>query len=322
MVHPYQRNPLVIGRVVLASRAVILQETFMSTFSRVLAVTDLSNPARHAAQRAALFCREASAELDLLHVVQFAPLQRMRKIMGATLPGLEAQVLNTAKDKMRELATELERLSGVSARVYVAQGSLLAELSRQAHALKDGLLVCGARGESIVRHFVLGTTALRLLNVTPCTVLVVKQPPHQTYKSVLISVDFSPSSVRSIEQALSIAPDARFALLHAFEAPFEGQMRYASVDADNFEFYQETARREAHQKLQDLRDQCGLSPENCRLVLVHGNPALRIVQYEVELDADLLVMGKHGESLVEELFLGSVTKHVLGESQCDMLISA
>ena len=32
-------------------------------------------------------------------------------------------------------------------------------------------------------------------------------------------------------------------------------------------------------------------------------------------------MGKHGEGMLEELFLGSVTKHVLAESQGDVLVS-
>ena len=34
------------------------------------------------------------------------------------------------------------------------------------------------------------------------------------------------------------------------------------------------------------------------------------------------VMGKHGENFLEELLLGSVTKHVLAESQGDVLVSA
>jgi universal stress protein E len=32
-------------------------------------------------------------------------------------------------------------------------------------------------------------------------------------------------------------------------------------------------------------------------------------------------MGKHGESALEDLLIGSVTKRILAESQCDVLIS-
>ena len=35
---------------------------------------------------------------------------------------------------------------------------------------------------------------------------------------------------------------------------------------------------------------------------------------------DLIVIGKHGLQVMEELLLGSVTKHVLAESQCDVMV--
>lgn len=41
---------------------------------------------------------------------------------------------------------------------------------------------------------------------------------------------------------------------------------------------------------------------------------------EQELSSDLVVIGKHGSHVVEELLLGSVTKQVLAESQCDVLV--
>jgi len=43
---------------------------------------------------------------------------------------------------------------------------------------------------------------------------------------------------------------------------------------------------------------------------------------EQEYDADLIVIGKHGTNFTEELLLGSVTKHVLAESQGDVLVVA
>jgi nucleotide-binding universal stress UspA family protein len=32
-------------------------------------------------------------------------------------------------------------------------------------------------------------------------------------------------------------------------------------------------------------------------------------------------MGKHGANMLEELMLGSITRHVMAESHCDVLIS-
>lgn len=46
----------------------------------------------------------------------------------------------------------------------------------------------------------------------------------------------------------------------------------------------------------------------------NGDPSVRIIELKQEQNCDLIVMGRHGESALEELLLGSVTKHVLAES--------
>ncbi len=289
--------------------------------NNILAATDLSAPARHAIERAALISKDTAAALDLLHVANLAPLERLRQLMGATPADMEQRVLNAARQKLRDHATALQQRFGVLAGTHVITGSLLAELAKKAESLAAGLVVCGAKGESVIRHYALGTTALRVLSTTTCPVLVVKQPPHESYRRLLVPVDFSASSLKAIRQARSIAPQADIVLLHAFEVPFEGHLRYASVDDDTINHYRIVAKQEATQKLHSLRAEAGLAPNDCSQVILHGNPTTRIIEQEQEWDCDLIVMGKHGEDWVEELLLGSVTKHVLGESQGDVLVS-
>ena len=293
----------------------------MNPLRRILATTDLSAPARHAAERAALVSAETAAQLDLLHVANLAPLERLRQLMGSSGAELENRVLDAARSKLVDLAGQIHQRFGVVANPRVVAGALLAELARESYALAAGLLVCGAKGESVIRHFVLGTTALRVLSTTRCPVLVVKQPPHEPYRRLLVPVDFSPSSLRAIRHARSIAPGAEVVLLHAFDVPFEGKLRYASVDDEVIHHYRIVAKQEATQKLQALRDLAGLSALGTRLLVLHGDPTFRIIEQEQECDCDLIVVGKHGESVLEELLLGSVTKHVLAESQGDVLVS-
>lgn len=293
----------------------------MTSLTRILAATDLSAPARHAAQRAALVSKDVGAPLDLLHVANLAPLERLRQLMDATPSEMERRVLDAALQSLHELAASLMQHYGVVAGARAVTGSLLVELAKQAQSLAGGLLVCGAKGESVVRHFLLGTTALRVLSTTTCPVLVVKQPAHEPYCRLLVPVDFSPSSLHAIQHARSIAPKADIVLLHVFEVPFEGKLRYASVAADTIIQYRITAKQEATQKLHALCEEAGLSVHETHRIVLHGDPSSRIIEQEQEQDCDLIVMGKHGESVLEELLLGSVTKHVLAESQGDVLVS-
>lgn len=293
----------------------------MTPLTRILAATDLSAHARHATERAALVSKDTAAPLDLLHVANLAPLERLRRFMDATPGDMERRVLDAARQRLHDLAASLQQRYGVAAGTRTVAGSLLTELAKESDSLAAGLLVCGAKGESVIRHLLLGTTALRVLSTTTCPVLVVKQAPHEPYRRLLVAVDFSPSSLRAIRHARSIAPQAGIVLLHAFEVPFEGKLRYASVDEDTINHYRVVAKQEATQKLQALCDEAGLSPFETDQIVLHGDASLRIIEQEQEQDCDLIVMGKHGESVIEELLLGSVTRYVLAESQGDVLVS-
>jgi len=293
----------------------------MTKLNHLLAATDLSAPARHAVERAALVCKETGAALDLLHVADLAPLERLRQLMGESPEELQLRVLDSARGKLGELAAALRKRYGVSAGTHVVAGTLLPELARQADAMATGLVVCGARGESFVRRLLLGSTADRMLSEAKCPMLVVKQVAHEPYRTLLVPVDFSPSSLPAIRHARLVAPRAEIVLLHAFEVPFEGHLRYASVDDDTINHYRIIAKEEAVQKLRALKKEAGLPSYAARFVVIHGDPSSRIIEHEQEQNCDLIVMGKHGENALEGLLLGSVTKRVLAGSQGDVLVS-
>lgn len=293
----------------------------MTSLTRILAATDLSAHARHATERAALVSKDTAAPLDLLHVANLAPLERLRQFMDTTPGEMERRVLDAARQRLHDLAASLQQRYDVIAGTHAVVGSLLAELAREVDRLTASVVVCGAKWESVIRRLIPGTTALRVLSTTTCPVLVVKQAPHELYRRLLVPVDFSPASLRAIRHARSIAPQADIVLLHAFEVPFEGQLRYASVDEDTINHYRIVAKQEATQKLHALCDEAGLPPYETHRIVLHGDPTLRVIEQEQEQDCDLIVMGKHGQSVLEELLLGSVTRHVVAESQSDVLVS-
>jgi universal stress protein E len=297
------------------------EENTVRQFDRILAATDLSASARHAAERAALVSKEACAPLDLLHVANFDTLERLRLLMDVAPDDMLARVLDSAQVRVAELALALKQRYGVSAGIRVTAGSLLPELAKACEALTAGLLVCGAQGESVLRHFLLGTTARRILSTAKCPVLVVKQTPHEPYQRLLVPVDFSPSSLRAIRHARSIAPLADIVLLHAFDVPFARDIRSAGLADEIIDLYRVAAKREALQKLTALRDEAELSSNGTCLIVLHGDARSRIIEQEQERDCDLIVMGKYGKSLVEKLLMGSVTEHVLSEARNDVLVS-
>lgn len=295
----------------------------MAVLTHILAATDLSTPARHAAQRAALLVRQNSACLDLVHVAQQAPMARLQQLVSAgSLPAdLDQRLLGSAQARLQELADLLAREQGVQAGVKTTVGDLLPTLQAEADAHQSSLVVLGSHGDSLLRHLVLGSTAERLLGSATRPMLVVRQAPSEAYRSVLVPVDLSSASLRTIDLARAIAPGARLCLLHAFDLPFEGSLRYAGVSLAEIDHYQVAAHTQAEQQLNELLSSAGLPTDTTLTVVQHGNAAARILQQVQAFNADLIVMGKHADGMLQRLFLGSVTRRVLGSTEVDVLVS-
>ena len=292
----------------------------MDVLKRLLAATDLSAPARHAVERGALVARAAGAGLDLVHVAGLSRVDELRRLV----PGVPADVAARMREQSQMLVDALARTvrerHGVDAGTHMASGPLLAAIADRADATSADLLVLGARGSSMLRHFVLGSTAARLIDTSTRPLLVVKRPALAAYRSVLVPVDFSDASLPAVQWARAVAPGARLVLMHAYEAPFEGKLRVAGVEEQHLREYRDHALSEAQAQMTALCTLAGLPANGSFQVFVHGPAVRRILEQEEEEDTDLIVMGRQGQSRIEDMLLGSVSRRVLAEADADVLV--
>ena len=292
----------------------------MAALKRLLVATDFSAMADDAIERAALIAKDAGASLDLIHIATPALLERARRLAEETPVEAEQDSSASVQETLNKQAAAVWARHGLSGGVRLASGSLVRELAEHAGKLAADLVVLGFCGASLVRHFLLGSTAERLLTEAPCPILVVKKRPYDRYRSVLVPVDFSAISIPSLAGARSLAPEARMSVLHVFKAPFEGKLRYAGVGEETIAHYRNLAQHEVMQKLLLLCTEAEIDPHGIRLLAVHGHPSQRIVAREAHQNCDLIVMGRQGENVFENLFVGSVTRRVIAKSGCDVLI--
>jgi nucleotide-binding universal stress UspA family protein len=294
----------------------------MTSSLSLLATTDFSAPARHALERAAqLAAAHPGAQLTLAHVVSASMLARLRGVMRDEAPTMEARLADETERTLSELATRLSTQYACPVNTRISQGSALDAITGLADELQSDLLVMGARGAHFVREFLLGSTTERVLRKTRRPVLAVKQRPQGAYRRVLVPVDFSAHALAAAQTAYRWLPDAEIILLHAFEVDIEGTLRFASIAEEKIHEYRIRAREEALDAMAQFAGQLSIPAGQLTRLVVHGAPTLRILEHEQSLDADLIVMGKHGQSTLEELLLGSVTKHVLAYCSSDVLIA-
>lgn len=268
----------------------------------LLVATDFSENARRAARRAALIARELrTGRLVLMHVApRHAALER----------GL--------RRRMQDLVRELRAQTGVAFAPRLAHGAVVQVLARAAS--RFDLVVVGAQGMHPLRDLALGSSADRLLRKIARPVLVVKRAPAVAYRQVLAPVDFSPDARAALEFAARLAPRAALHVLHAFEAPFEGKLSFAGVDEESLRHYRQQSRARACAGLDAMLAQVRLPAARLARQIVHGYAPDAIARAASTLGADLVAIGKHGRSALEDLLLGSVTLRTLAAASCDVLV--
>jgi len=287
----------------------------MSMDRPLLVATDFSPDSRHAAGRALLLPgAQQKQAITLLHVIERSVLSALKDLLGGGAAADE-RLRHEAGNALAAMISERGEAARERMQPALHPGDPAQVIAEQSAA--HSLLLLGSRGRHPMREMAMGTTAQRLVRRLHKPVLVVRQP----YRHVLAAVDFSPHAAAGLKLAQQIAPEARLHVLHVLRPLLETELAYAGVASELIEEYREQATRDARNQMRDFLVDTGLDPATVSSQIGYGYPP-EILQRELARSgAELLVVGKHGRSLTEELLLGSITQHALAKAPCDVLVA-
>ena len=141
----------------------------MSEYRRILVVVDLTEDSLVIGRRAQALATTFGAEIELLHVVEFVPVEPMGETLMPSVQ-IEDELLDRARQRLATLAGEL----GIpSAAAQVEAGNVKSEIVRIARERTVDLIVLGSRerhGLSILVNFTEDT----VLHAAPCDVLAIR----------------------------------------------------------------------------------------------------------------------------------------------------
>jgi len=289
----------------------------MKPIKTILAATDFSPTAGRAEERAALVAAQHDACLTLLYCLSGVGFERLRDRLLHGSARTEAQLLAYYEGVLRRQAEVLAGRWQIEVTPLFTVGQPHREITRAAADHGADLIVLGAMGEHPAIEFFLGSTADRVIREAAVPVLVVRNEANEMYRRVLAPLDLSARSPAVAETARRIAPAAHLTLAHAFEVPFEGKLHYAGVSEEDIQRYGQEERQSALAALYALAEGLQARPD---VRVEHGMPEAVIPDLLRDTAADLVVTGKHGSSEIVDLLLGSMTKHLLREAGCDVLV--
>lgn len=141
----------------------------MTVYRRILLVVDLTEDSLMLGRRAAALATALGAEIELLHVVEFVPVEPMGETLMPAAP-IEDELLERARTRLTALAAELG-LAGAACRVE--SGNVKSEIVRVARERHTDLIMLGSR-ERHGLSILLNLTEDTVLHAAPCDVLAMR----------------------------------------------------------------------------------------------------------------------------------------------------
>jgi len=285
--------------------------------STIVAATDFSEGADLAARRAATLASRDRTPLELLHIVSAEGLESLRDWVRDP-PDAAERLVAGAQRLLDESAGALAGITGAKVTPRLVVGNVLDGI--RAACGPESLLVVGAHGASTLGDVLLGTTAERLVRDCAGPVLVVRQPPREPYRNVIVGVDLQQDCPDLLSRAVRFAGDARITAVHAYEVPFESMLQRAGIQAAAVEGHRAGALNEALARIGELSEAASGDPNWVLPLVERGDPARLIVEHGRAVDADLLVVARRSRSLFETFLIGSVARRVVAEADRDVLV--
>ena len=288
---------------------------------RVLLSVDGSQASDRAASLVANLAWPVGSTIDVLTAHPGSPA-------GSRNPGM---MLPTDLARERENAVEVaaQGIAGDAARRFAAP-DLAVETrivrDRASQAILDeaarfevDLIVLGNRGHGAIESAVLGSTCLEVVDQSRRPVLVVRR---DRMDRVLVGEDGSKCAAAGVEflrrwsvfhggsvRVLSVGEDARW------NPWLRGAARQESDSAASVQAH--AAREALAQATASTLRGAGMQAE---AQVEDGSPAHRLIQAAADWDADMIVVGSRGETGLERLLVGSVSRAVLYHASCSVLI--
>jgi nucleotide-binding universal stress UspA family protein len=134
-------------------------------------------------------------------------------------------------------------------------------------------------------------------------------------KNIIVGIDFSPNSINALKHAIAISLKSGGAL-HLVWVKSPGTAKALDLDIkDNISHI-------AQAKLNELLKDCKAeAPKNeAHSIILEGKPANEMIKYASNLPDSMIVMGTHGISGFEEMFVGSNAFKVVSMSPIPVMV--
>ena len=299
----------------------------------ILVPIDFSTLCRPAIETARRLVRKFNAQIHLAHVHEFYyPAGFMAAAAPVPMPMI-TYYDKTATRLSRDLKALAKKYSLPTENCHVLSGTpTFHGICDLARTIPADLIVMPTHGYTGIDHFFEGSTAERIVQHSPCPVLVAREPGRKSSRAasdgkaigsintILVPVDFSQSSFQALAYATAFAERvaAKVVVFHAVHIGY-------AFTADGYGMYDlstliEAARKDAERQMEKFVRLAKFRGVKFETAVKVGPPVSEICAFAEQHDVDLIITATHGRTGFKHLLMGSVAEQVVRYARRPVLV--
>jgi nucleotide-binding universal stress UspA family protein len=301
------------------------QRASLRTIKNILVPIDFSGRSLDALKNAIGLAKRFGADLHLAHV--YEPDFPLTTVMAMPFALPPVQVAQGVRRHLKDVAKKMGLELGPE-NYHAIPGRPAAEICNLARWHAIDLIVVSTRGNTGLKHLVLGSIAERIVRYSPCPVLVVHPQKANgktgtdevTFGKILVPIDFSECSLKGLEYAKGLARKFGSKLVLLNSVTFQYYIasdEYARYDLPLLMEQSEKASRRQMRELIQNTDWKGIEVHTSLQI---GHAGQQICVRAAEDDVDLIVTSTHGTTGFKHILVGSTAEYVVQHADRPVLV--
>ena len=144
---------------------------------RIMVPLDFSDHSHKALDYAVKLAEQFGSEIEMVHVVT-PVIYTEGMVLPAAMENLDQETEKNARKNLAKLA-EREEVAALKHKTTVLTGTPYDEIVSHARDRETDLFFITTHGRTGLQHFLLGSTAEKILRHAPCPVMVVRDKEHE-----------------------------------------------------------------------------------------------------------------------------------------------
>ncbi len=281
----------------------------MKRVQQILVAIDMSAMATEALKRAIAIASDQNAQLIVIHVIE--PL-----FMESPLAKSADE--EAIRQTLLKLIDRFNAEANVEYMLFIESGKAAETIMLTVKKTQVDLIVVGSHGKDDVDSDHFGSTTLKLVQRTRLPVLIIKNRVNTAYRHMLAPTNLSAHSKESILFANSLFAETTRKYLYAYETISKAQAMSYHFSDEEAEMFRAQKRSIATMAVETFVNEVG--PGEMTLIDYSASVNEDLLDYIVNDDADLLVLGSKGVENLNSFVFGSTASYLVQRSPVDVLV--